>query len=376
MNETRPEASPAALLDDRSDGRWLLYGSYGYTGRLIARAAVERGERPILAGRDRDRLRAQAEPLGLEYRAFDLSDTPELQAALGEVEAVLHAAGPFVNTFRPMVEACLRTGTHYLDITGEIDVLETLAVMGARAESAGIVLLPAVGFDVVPTDCAAVAAVEAAGEVVRLEIAFHSTGGSSRGTALSGIRGLKNAPRERVAGRLQPFRHGSIRRSVPFTDRPREAVAIPWGDVATAYRSTGAPNIRVYATARPRTIRLIRAIGALRPVLAAWPFSAMARWWVDRRVTGPDDEALRTGRTRVWARAESAGGGAAEVELVTPDAYALTADAAVTAVTTLLDESYDGPASGFLTPSMAFGAGFVSRLGGVEWTRGGPGGVT
>ena len=65
---------------------------------------------------------------------------------------VVHAAGPFIKTFRPMVEACIKHGKHYCDIDGEIAVIEGIAEYDAQARAAGVMLLPAAGFDVVPSD--------------------------------------------------------------------------------------------------------------------------------------------------------------------------------------------------------------------------------
>src|SRR5512143_1216512 len=97
---------------------FLIYGSYGYTGELVVELAVREGLRPVLAGRNEHKLKAQAARTGLEYRAFRLEDTAAMDAALREVDAVLHCAGPFVHTYRQMVEACLRTRRHYVDISG------------------------------------------------------------------------------------------------------------------------------------------------------------------------------------------------------------------------------------------------------------------
>ena len=134
---------------------FLLYGSYGYTGRLIADRALEQGLRPLLAGRDVAALAAQAAELGLEFRAFSLDDTAALDAAVRAVPVVLHAAGPFAHTAAPMAQACIRAGVHYLDITGEIAVFEAMAALDGAARASGVMLMPGAGFDVVPTDCLA-----------------------------------------------------------------------------------------------------------------------------------------------------------------------------------------------------------------------------
>ena len=135
------------------NGAILIYGATGYTGKLIAKTAVDRGARPILAGRNLEKVRAVAEPLGLAALAFDLRDPGRIDAAIKDVSVVLNVAGPFSATSRPMADACLRNHVHYLDITGEIDVFEALAARDAEAKSRGVMLLSGVGFDVVPSDC-------------------------------------------------------------------------------------------------------------------------------------------------------------------------------------------------------------------------------
>ena len=88
---------------------FLLYGATGYTGSLTARTAVQRGLKPILAGRDAAKVKALADELGLAWRAFPLEDGAALNLALREVPVVLHCAGPYSRTYKPMVDACLRT---------------------------------------------------------------------------------------------------------------------------------------------------------------------------------------------------------------------------------------------------------------------------
>lgn len=99
------------------NGRIMIYGATGYTGKLVAKEAKRQGLNPLLAGRNEAKVKAVAEPLGFEYRAFGLDNNAAMDAALSEVQAVLHIAGPFSKTSKPMLDACLRTKRHYLDIT-------------------------------------------------------------------------------------------------------------------------------------------------------------------------------------------------------------------------------------------------------------------
>lgn len=346
---------------------WLLYGAYGYTGRLIARLAIQRGVSPVIAGRNPERTRALAEDLGLEWRAFALDGQASVLEGLEGMAAVLHVAGPFSHTFRAMVGGCLEASCHYLDVTGEIGVFEALHGMDALARDAGIVLLPGVGFDVVPTDCAAARVAARIENPTHLDIAFRASGSMSRGTTKTMIEGMTRDGYVRRDGKITSVPHGSLSRRIPFSDRERDAVCIPWGDVSTAFYSTGIPNIVVY---QPGAARQLRWIKAARPLLSASPVQRLLKWYVDRTVDGPDQRQLESGMAHVWCEARNEEGQTASVEVTTPNGYALTADSALTAVQALLAEDYEGPQAGALTPSLAFGDDFVDRLDGVTWIQG------
>ena len=189
----------------------LIYGAYGFTGELIARHALEKGLRPILAGRRRAPLASLASELDLPFRVLDLDDRQVLRDALDDVEAVLHCAGPFRYTSRSMLDSCLRSGTHYLDITGECEVFESIFALHPAAQLANVVLLPGVGMDVVPSDCLAAHLAGQLPDATHLDLAFSSSGGGvSRGTLRTVITGLGEGGLERVVGALVP-RPGALR---------------------------------------------------------------------------------------------------------------------------------------------------------------------
>src|SRR5687768_4728008 len=133
--------------------KWMIYGANGYTGELIAREAKTRGMTPVLAGRRFDKIAPLAGELGFEHRVFALGSADAIAPHIQDVGLVLHCAGPFATTSPPMIEACLRSKAHYLDITGEITIFELARTKNAEAEAAGVVVCPGVGFDVIPTDC-------------------------------------------------------------------------------------------------------------------------------------------------------------------------------------------------------------------------------
>jgi short subunit dehydrogenase-like uncharacterized protein len=343
-------------------GDFLLYGSYGYTGQLIAERALAAGLRPLLAGRDAGRVERQATELALPWRAFALQDSSELERALGTVPLVLHAAGPFSRTWRPMAEACLRTGTHYLDITGEIEVFEALAALDDRARARGVMLLPGTGFDVVPTDCLAVHLAGQLPGATHLALAFQSGGGVSRGTARTVVENLGRGGMVRREGRLERVPLAWRTRRVDFGEGEVAVTTIPWGDVSTAYRSTGIPHIEVY-TRMPRAARramvFSRRLGWL---LGSGPVRRFLRSRVDARGPGPDPDRRARSEARVWGEVRDTAGNRRTARMRTPDGYTLTALAAVE----LVRRGLRDPRPGFTTPGLAYGPDWVLELPGVR----------
>lgn len=342
----------------------MIYGANGFTGQLAARRAVARGERPILAGRRAEAVGGLAEELGLEARTFDLEDPAALSRGLSSVAAVLHCAGPFAWTSRPMVDACLASGTHYLDITGEIDVFEAIHGRDAEARSAAVVLLPGVGFDVVPSDCLAARLAAESPGASQLELAFYAAGGGvSRGTLRSMVERLPHAGAIRRGGRIEAVPIAWDTRKIEFSCGRRWTMTIPWGDVSTAFHSTGIPNIRVYTGASPRGIERARRLGRWAPVLGLKPIKRATQWFIGKRVTGPDAAAREAGRMYLWGRVEDALGRGVTATFDTPEGYDFTAEAAVEAARRVTAGEVE---PGAMTPSLAFGSGFAEGLPGVS----------
>lgn len=338
---------------------FLIYGANGYTGELIAREAVRRGQKPILGGRNAEKLGALAKELGLESRAFPL-DRPQLDG----VDAVLHCAGPFVHTSAPMVRACIDAGVHYLDITGELTVFEAIMSMNDDAARAGVTLIPGVGFDVVPTDCLGAMLAARLPGATELELAFYSPGAEiSRGTLKTMIENIGDGGAVRRDGKIIRVPPAYDAREIPFSIAPRMAMTIPWGDVSTAFHTTGIPNIRVYTAASPKSIRRMRRLRPFFPLLAITPIKRALQAFANRR-TGPDEARRTAGRTYLWGRV-SDGKRDVTMTMTTPEGYAFTVISALRAVEQLL-ASPKRP--GAFTPAKFFGAEFVTTLPGVELT--------
>lgn len=339
---------------------WAIYGAYGYTGRLVAELAVERGHAPLLLGRDGQALSALATELGLEHRACSVDDEATLRGVLADVDVLAHCAGPFSRTSRQVVDACLATGTHYIDVTGEIDVLEAVLNRHEQAKSAAISLLPGSGFDVVPTDCLAAMVAGALPGADRIELGFRAGGGMSRGTTLTALDSLGTGGRARVDGKIVNVPAAWKRRSFDLPSRTATLTSIPWGDVSTATRSTGVPNVVVYtevpmARLQPGLALLLKVPGTKAGL------SAIAR----RALSGPSTDTRSRTRSEVVAEAHR-GSESVDAALTTPNGYALTADSVVRIVERVQAGAVP---PGAWTPSQAHGAEFVLDLDGVALER-------
>ena len=353
----------------------MIYGATGYTGRLVAEEAIEAGVQPVLVGRDEGKLDGLADSLSaaaaeesqsvpLETRAFGLDDPVRMAAALRDIDVVLHCAGPFSRTALPMFDACVRTGTHYVDITGEISVCEALAARDAEAREAGIMALPAAGFDVVPSDCliADLAARHPGGRILRLGLLVRS--GASRGTMKTALEGV-NAIRVRRDGRVTRVAAGSLRHEFDFGRGPAAALVTPLADVSTAWWSTGIENIETYYRAGRRLPQLMRLSRWFGWLLAGRTAQALLRRWIDRGPEGPSDAQRRTSEGILVAEIEDARGRRASARMRVPDPYGFTAKTLVAIGVRVLNGDFK---AGYQTPSSAYGADFVHEFDGVEST--------
>ena len=344
---------------------YLIYGATGYTGELAARLAASRGEKPILAGRNEAAVAGLAAELGLSHRSFGLDDPAALDRGLNDVQVVLHCAGPFSHTSKPMVDACLRRRVHYLDITGEVTVFEACAARDAEAKRAGVMLLPGVGFDVVPSDCLAAHLKERLPSATRLTLGFQALGRVSRGTATTMLENAHRGGLIRSGGRLTPVPAASKTRVIDFGRGPKEAICIPWGDVSTAWYSTNIPNIEVYMAA-PRAMRIgMRLMGLFGPLIAAGPVQRFLKNRIRSGAPGPTAEERARGASYLWGEAKNDAGQVAIARLKTPEGYALTAESALAVVGRVL--AAEAPA-GYQTPSAAYGADFILTLPGCTRT--------
>jgi short subunit dehydrogenase-like uncharacterized protein len=348
---------------------FLIYGSYGYTGQLIVDLAQKEGLHPVLAGRNEKKLRAQAAGApkhNLEYRAFSLSETAKLDSALREVDAVLHCAGPFVHTFRQMAEACLRTSRHYVDISGEILGFEALVGMDRQAKEAGIMLLPGAGFDVVPSDCLAAHVKQRLPGATHFRLFIRGVGaGVSRGTAKSAIENMHRQGMIRRDGKLVQVPPAWNVREQDFGRGYTKVVSVGWGDVSTAYYSTGIPNIETYFAFPDIAISFMRSMRLIGPLIYNRVAKKILKSLIHLLPPGPKEERRSNGRAILIGEATSQNGGRASSKLITPEGYTCTALTTVEIMKRILSGEHK---KGFQTPSLVYGADFIRQFNGVERT--------
>lgn len=345
-----------------ADKQLMIYGAYGYTGELIARQAVADGLEPILSGRNSARVGALAQTLGLAARPFDLA-RDAIAGQLADIDVVLHCAGPFSATAQPMIEACIATGTHYLDITGEIGVFEYLFSRHQAATEAASVICSGVGFDVVPTDCVAACLAADMPDATHLALAFDSRSGFSPGTAKTTVEGLADGGKVRRDGRIQTVALAADRRRIDFGDGEKDATTIPWGDVSTAYHSTGIGNIAVYMPMPPARIKQMQRINWVRPLLGLSPVQSFLKSRA-AKVAGPDEAKRERATTYVWGEVRNAAGRRRVARIHVANGYTVTTHASLAVARHLLAQ--DAMTGGAYTPSRLMGRQFVEQLPGSD----------
>ena len=346
-----------------SSGSIILYGSYGYTGSLIARECLSKNLRVILAGRNAEALRKQSAETGYLSEVVEIDNHGGLVDLLSKGSLVIHCGGPFQFTAKAMAEACLEAKTHYTDITGEHGVFELLSSYNNRAVQAGITVIPGTGFDVVPSDCLALHLKNRLPSATHLQLAFTmSKGGASRGTAKTMVEGSGEGSMIRQEGRLVHVPLGEKIMEVDFGEFKSQTLNIPWGDISTAWRSTGIPNIEVYMGATGKLIRFAKLSKYLNWLLRQRWVKDYLTTRIDRGASGPSEDKIVTGRCWLWGKVTDPSGKECISTLQTPSGYLLTAKTSVLIAQKILNRNVK---IGYQTPALAYGADLILEVDGT-----------
>ena len=344
---------------------FLIYGASGYTGKLIVELSVKKGLKPVLAGRTESKIKPLAEKFGLEYLVFGLDNIEEVVQNITKFPLVLNCAGPFSRTAKPMVEACLLAKIHYLDITGEIEVFEMIKSHDSQAKKNEIILMPGVGFDVVPTDCMAKYLSSKLPDAKYLELAFTSVGGSiSHGTVTTMIESLGNNGFTRENGVMISKSTGYKGKWIDFGKLKQFAMTIPWGDISTAYTTTGIPNIETYAGASKSAYYLMKLQFLFNPILRTKFVKNFLQKYVDDKITGPDESHFQNGKSLIWGKVTNEKGETVEGRIEILEGYRLTAEASVLITQKVLQLK---GVSGYKTPAGLFGHELILEIEGSKF---------
>jgi len=352
------------MTSEKAENKQLMiYGANGYTGELIAKEAVEKGFKPILAGRNKFAIEKLAKELNLDFRVFSLDFEKEIETNLDDIHLVIHCAGPFSATAEPMMLACIKSKTHYTDITGEINVFELAQSLNQQAKQAGIVLCPGVGFDVVPTDCLASMLKEKMPDATHLALGFDSGSSMSPGTAKTSIEGVASGGRIRRNGKITQVPLAYKERKIDFGNGVKNAVTIPWGDVSTAFHSTGIPNVEVYIPISPKGAKNMRKMNWFRWLVKFKFVQNKMKQQAAKTSKGPDESQRETLNTFLWGEVTNSTGDKIVGRIQTCNGYQLTYLAAVEIAKFLFENEVDG---GAYTPSKLIDNKLVYRFDGSK----------
>lgn len=346
---------------------WMIYGANGYTGKLIADEAVKRGYRPILAGRNEAVIEKIATDLCLPFRCFALDSAQTCEKQLQDVQVVVNCAGPFMYTAKALRAACLASNSHYIDITGEMDVLESSLALNAQAKERGVAIISGVGFDVVPTDMLAHELKQALPEATHLELAF-TGGGVSAGTAKTIVATLADGGKVRENGEIVTVPLAHKAKDIAFADKTRHAMTIPWGDIVTAYYTTGIDNIDIYTATTEKDVRWARRVAPLTKVLKWQALTRALQALLSKVIKGPSQTERDSSQVQLWGKASVANDPKKQCEMTmqTPDGYALTIQNALLFVEQLFA---DNITAGAHTPAQAISTKLFLEIDGVVLSK-------
>jgi short subunit dehydrogenase-like uncharacterized protein len=353
-------------------GRTVLFGATGYTGRLVAEAMAERGMRPVLAARSRDKLEALAEELGggFETAVADVSDPPSVAALVEKGDVLVTTVGPFTRWGGPAAAAATTAGAHYLDSTGEPGFIrEVFERYGPAAEAEGAAMLTAFGYDWVPGNLAGALALRRAGDAAaRIDVGYFIRGrGKPSGGTQASMAASMAAPgfafrdgrvrKERAAKRVRSFRVGS---------KQRDAVSVGSSEHFTLPRvAPGLREVNVYLGWFGPFSRPMQAfsLGASLPGASRLLQMAGERF-VKGSTGGPDAKARAQVGSHIVAIAyDGADRELAEVHVTGVDGYTFTGRVLAWGAQLAADGGLQG--TGALGPVDAFG--LVALTDGCRW---------
>ena len=342
-----------------NERKWMIYGANGFSAMLAIEESVKRGLKPVLAGRS-PAIEKIAQKFDLDFQIFSLSSVNEVASQIKGLTVVANCAGPFSETAETMIQACIQAKVHYIDITGEISVYDYANQCDREAVSANIVLCPGVGSDVIPTDCLAKYLKDECPDATHLKMGWHHTGSkASKGTAKTAAQGLFLGGKVRKNGKMVEVPLAYKEKVIDFGVGEYNTMTIPWGDVFTAYHSTGIPNIEFYYSRSPRSVKKIRRY---RRFIGLFNFKwviKLLQHWIERNWKQPTNEIRKKGKSFFWGEVKNPNGKTVTARFSTGDGYNVTA-VGVAVVAEYLLQHCDQ--KGYYTPSILMGKELVKKI--------------
>jgi short subunit dehydrogenase-like uncharacterized protein len=340
----------------------MIYGANGYTGQLILEECKNNNFEVIIAGRNIEKLKILSEKFGYEERAFSLSEN--FTDKFDDIYLVLNCAGPFSKTAKPIVDACILTGTHYLDITAEIDVFEMIKQRNVEAVDKDVLLLPGIGFDVIPTDCMAKFLSEKLDNAVSLEIGIYFDHGISKGTQYTNVERLKLGGAIRKDGEIVKTKLLGRSKVLTFYDidgRKFENLTyqIPWGDISTSYTTTSIPNIEVYLNYPKKIVRLAKISHYFKWLFKFGFIENIMKKMMVRIMKPVEMDKVDEGHLNLRATARNNNGEELSISLNTINSYKFTAISSIFMIKKVLDGDFR---SGYYTPAGLYGSNLITEI--------------
>lgn len=340
------------------NNKLMIYGANGYSAKLIIEELLSRGIKPVLAGRNHNEIIVLANNYSCAYEVFDLENEELLDSKLLSIHTLLNCAGPFKYTAKELMEACIRTKTNYLDITGEIPVFHLAFSKNETAKNAGVVLMPGVGFDIIPTDCLAKRLSEKMHDAKNLKLGFLNVRGNiSRGTWLTSLEFLSGKGVIRRNEKVVESEIGEFSIEVHKDNFTFYGLSIPWGDVYTSFQSTKIPDAEVYLGVPFLVYKFRKIILPFIKIFRLPIIKKIAASFIKKYLTGPNKQKRDSTKTYVWGRVENEKGEMIEEVYRVMEGYNLTAKGAVECAVRVLQDSVR---PGTQTPSLAFGSEFIN----------------
>ncbi len=275
-----------------------VYGASGHTARFVLTELLRRGHTPVAVGRDESKLAAAVHGMKVEMRIASLDLAESLDRALAGAEAVIHCAGPFLDTAQPMIEAALRARIHYFDLTAEQgSALSTFELFDAPARERGVLLVPAAGFYGGLGDLLATHAMSGWPQADRIDIAIALDSWlPTLGTRRTGQR--NTAPRLVLSNgaltQIQPSAPEPWSFPEPFG--PQDIVELPFTETILMSRHLRVRDIRNYMNQAP--LRDLRDPATPEPIAADEHGRSNQRFVIDVVVRKGEQEHRVTAKGR------------------------------------------------------------------------------